>query len=388
MRGSIQKRGKQSWRLVFDLERGLDGKRRQKVVSFKGPKRDAEAELSRILAEIKDGGFADPGNITVKEYLKRWLEHVATKTSSKTHERYDEIVRLAISPHLGTIKLAKLRPMDVQGFYSEALKVGHKRRKGGLSPRTVLHYHRILSQALKQAVRWQILTRNPADAVEPPKPEAREIKVIDEGQMATLLRGAENTTLYIPTLLAITTGLRRGEILGVRWQDVDLDRGVLSVVQSLEETRNGLRFKPPKTKRSRRVITLPTVTIEGLRRHRAEQAQVRLRLGIGRDENGLVCPRYDGRPRSPRAFTKEFTRLVAKLDIPHITFHGLRHSHATQLLRAGVHPKIAQERLGHSSIATTMDLYSHVTASMQEDAATLVDGALRAAIGIRDGNKS
>ena len=190
------------------------------------------------------------------------------------------------------------------------------------------------------------------------------------------------------TLLAVTTGLRRGEILGLRWQDVNLDRGILSVVQTLEQTREGLRFKPPKTKRSRRVVTLPTVTIEALRHHRAEQARIRLQLGMGRDEEGLVCAKYDGQPRSPRNFTKEFTRLISRLDIPHITFHGLRHSHATQLLGAGIHPKIAQERLGHSTIATTMDLYSHVTESMQEDAAARIDDALRAAIGKHKGNKS
>jgi integrase len=151
--------------------------------------------------------------------------------------------------------------------------------------------------------------------------------------------------------------MRRGEVLGLRWQDVDLDRGVLSVVQALEETKDGLRFKAPKTKHSRRKVTLPGITVEALRRHKVEQARLRLQLGLGRDDNALVCPRIDGKPRSPRAFTKEFTRLAAKADIPPITFHGLRHSHATQLLQAGVHPKVAQERLGHSTIATTMDLY-------------------------------
>lgn len=388
MRGSIQKRSKGSWRLVFDLERDRTGKRRQKVITYRGTKKDADAELSRLLADIENGGFVDPGNITVAEYLERWLGHVKIKTSAKTRERYGEIVRLALVPHLGTIKLAKLRPMDIQGFYAHALKFGHKQREGGLSARTVLHYHRILSQALKQAVKWQLLTRNPADAVEPPRPERKEMIVLDEDQTATLLEGAQDTTLYIPSLLAVTTGLRRGEILALRWRDVDFDRGTLAVTQSLEETKDGLRFKQPKTKRSRRVVTLPSITIDALRRHRIEQAQLRLQLGLGRDDNGLVCSRYDGQPRSPRAFTKEFTRLVAKLDIPRTTFHGLRHSHATQLLRAGIHPKIAQERLGHSTIATTMDLYSHVTDTMQEDAAAQIHAGLQAAIGKRKRNKS
>ncbi len=139
MRGSIQKRGKNSWRFVFDLERDHMGKRRQKAVTYRGSKRDAEAELSRILAEIENGGFVDPGNITVAEYYERWLAHVATKTSAKTHERYEEVFRLGIAPHLGSIKLSSLRPIHIQTFYAEALKSGKARRVGGLSARTVLH---------------------------------------------------------------------------------------------------------------------------------------------------------------------------------------------------------------------------------------------------------
>jgi integrase len=175
--------------------------------------------------------------------------------------------------------------------------------------------------------------------------------------------------------------------LALQWSHVDLDRGTLAVVQTLEQTKAGLRLKPPKTKRSRRVVTLPSLTVEALRRHKADQAAMRLKLGMGKDDSGFVCARWDGELRSPRALTKEFARLIAKLDLPRISFHGLRHSHATHLLRAGVHPKVAQERLGHSTIATTMDLYSHVTATMQEDAAVRVDVALKAALGKRNANK-
>ncbi len=212
--------------------------------------------------------------------------------------------------------------------------------------------------------------------------------VLDEAQVATLLNGAQGTSLYVPILLAATTGMRRGEILALRWSALDLERGTVAVVQSLEQLIGGLNFKEPKTERGKRSIRLPSVTIEALRQHKARQARQRLQLGLGRDDNGLVCARYDGEPRSPQSLTREFKRLVAKLDIPRITFHGLRHSHATQLLRVGIHPKVAQERLGHSTIATTMDLYSHVTESMQEDAAARVDAALRAAIGKQKSNKN
>ncbi len=384
MRGSIQKRGKRSWRLVFDLERGHTGKRKQKAVTFRGTKRDAETELSRILAEIKNGGFVDPGNITVNEYLDQWLEHVSTKTAAKTHERYEEIVRLGLAPHLGTIKLSKLRPIDIQGLYADALKSGRLHRTGGLSARSVLHYHRILSQALKQAVKWQLLPRNPADAVEPPRPEQKEMVALDENQTAILIEKVKGTALYIPVFLAVTTGMRRGEVLGLRWCDVDLDRGTLSVTQTLEKTREGgLHFKQPKTRKSRRTISLPSITVDALRKHRAEQMELYLSLGIGWDDGGLVCTKGPGEPVNPNTLTSGFASRVRDMDIPRVRFHDLRHTHATQLLKEGVHPKVAQERLGHATIAVTLDLYSHVMPGMQEDAAARVDRALKTALGKR-----
>ena len=177
------------------------------------------------------------------------------------------------------------------------------------------------------------------------------------------------------------------ELLALRWKDVNLNQGILSVLQSLEQTKDGIRFKAPKTQRSRRNVTLPAVTVEALRAHKAAQSELRLQLGVGRDENALVCPGLDFRPRSPAAFTREFTRFVVSLDMPRITFHGLRHTHASQLLRAGVHPKVAQERLGHSTIAVTLDMYSHVVPSMQVDAAERVDAVLKAALGKQKSNE-
>ena len=384
MRGSIQKRGKDSWRLVFDLERDHTGIRKQKTVTFRGTKRDAEAELSRILAEIKNGGFVDPGNLTVAEFLNRWLEHVSTKTATKTHERYAEIVRLGLAPRLGTIKLAKLRPIDIQGLYADALKSGRVNGTGGLSARTVLHYHRILSGALKMAVRWQLLPRNPTDAVEPPRPEHREMVALDEDQTAILIESVKGTSLYIPVMLAVTTGMRRGEVLALRWTNIDLDGATLSITQTLEKSREGgLRFKQPKTLKSRRTISLPSITVDALRRHRADQAQLYLSLGMGWGESGLVCTKGTGEPVNPNTLTSGFASHVKDTKIPRVRSDDLRHTHATQLLKEGVHPKIAQERLGHATIAVTLDLYSHVMPGMQEDAAARVDRALKSALGRR-----
>lgn len=229
-------------------------------------------------------------------------------------------------------------------------------------------------------MKWELLARNPADAVEPPQPVHQEMQVLDETETATLLGEIENSRLYVPVLLAITTGLRRGEILGLRWSDVDLIKGSVMVVSSLEQTVEGLNLKSPKTHRSRRAVALPPLAVDALRTHRAEQAAERLAIGSNYNDNGLVCPAPGGSPWRPDVFSASFTKAIRRMDIRQVRFHDLRHSHATHLLRAGVHPKVVSERLGHSSVGITLDTYSHVLPGMQQDAVKLIDAALVAAI--------
>ena len=394
MRGSVQKKNKNSWRLVFDLDRDHTGRRRQKVVAFKGSKRNAEIELARLISELENGGFVEPQTLTLGDYLERWLDsQKASSVSAKTFERYDEICRMHLVPNLGSNRLQKLQPMQIQSYYSEAHKNGRLNGKGGLSARTVLHHHRILRQALQQAVRWRLISINPADAVKPPKPVRKEMETLSDDDTAKLLNGFQDTNYFVPVLIAVTTGLRQGEILALRWGDIDFEKRSLSVRRTLEKTRqHGLRFKEPKTKRSSRVVVLPKLTLDALRQHRIAQAELQLKIGMRPSKDSLVVARATGDPINPRTFTNEFTRLLVNIrktvDMPRITFHGLRHTHATQLLSSGIHPKIAQERLGHSTIATTMDLYSHVTESMQEDAALRVDEVLRSAISKHTANEN
>jgi len=378
----IRRRGQTSWEIRVDAGRDpLTAKRRFRYKTVRGGKRDAQKELTRLLREIDDGLDIEPNRLTVAEYLERWITTGATPAvSPKTIERYAEIVRTQLIPALGHIKLAKLKPLHIQDAYSKMLESGRRDGTGGLSAQTVKHHHRVLSQALKQAVRWQLLARNPAEAVDPPSPARREILVLTEAELAKLLHTGEGTRLHAPVLVAATTGLRRGELLALHWRDIDLDRGALAVTQSLEQTRGGLRLKEPKTRRSRRTITLPGLTVEALRAHKVAQLEERLMMGKGYVQNGLVFANHDGTPISPRSFSKKFLLLVDKAGVPRITLHGLRHTHITHLLQANVHPKIASERAGHASVAITLDIYSHAVPGLQEDAAVRVDEALRRAL--------
>lgn len=381
MKGTIVRRGKSSWRLKFDV--GADpvtGGRKIAYRTVHGTKRQAEAALAKALAELQDGDFVDPSAMTVHEYLKKWLSDYARhNVAHKTFERFEELINNQIVPRLGSVKLQKLTPLQIQSAYSFMLEHG-RIKGGGLSPRTVHHVHRLLYQALRQAVKWQLLARNPVEAVTPPKPSDTEIQILEGAQIGVLLRTAESTRMYVPILLSVTTGLRRGEVFGLRWSDVDLLRGRLSVTQALEQTKAGISFKEPKTRRSRRTVTLPQVTIEVLRAHRADQAAERLALGLGKDDLGLVFTNPLGEPVSVRAASKEFARIVKRAKLPPVTFHGLRHTHLTELLKSGVHPKVASERAGHASVAITMDTYSHVLPTMQDGLTAGIDAAIRTAL--------
>jgi integrase len=284
---------------------------------------------------------------------------------------------------LGALPILKLAPVHISTAYTRWATEGRRDGKpGGLSPQSRRHIHRILKAALGRAVEEQVIARNPADVLARhlPKVERQEMKTFTAGQAARLLEAIKRNRVYWPVLVALSTGMRRGEILALRWKNIDLDRGVARVVESLEQNKAGLRFKAPKTEKAR-AITLPSFTVEELRRLKRQQAEELLALGVRQAGETLACARRDGEPMPPRSLTHEFAKVAGRVkDVPRVRFHDLRHSHATQLLSAGVHPKVAQERLGHSTITTTLDLYSHVTETMQQDAAAKLDTVFRSAI--------
>ena len=381
MKGHIRRRGKKSWAVILDLGRDETGKRKQKWHTVRGTKKDAEAELVRLIHELGTGEYVEPSKMLVREYLERWLKDYAGQSvSPKTLERYRQIIDGNITPAVGGYALSKLKPLHIQSFYTDSLTSGRKDGKGGLSAQTVLHFHRILHRAMGQAVKWQLLGRNPVDAVEPPRPERKEMVALDDAETAQLLKVLNGSILYMPVTIAVTTGMRRGELLALRWRNVDLKNGQITINQALEQTKDGVRFKTPKTDRSRRGVALPSFVVDILKAHKKEQAETRLKLGSAYQNNDLVFPRPDGTVWPPDSFSTAFAAFVRRSKLPQVRLHDLRHSHATQLLLQGVHPKIVSERLGHSKVGITLDTYSHVLPGMQEDAAEKIDVALRVAI--------
>jgi integrase len=293
-------------------------------------------------------------------------------TAARVHESSGYLLEAHVIPALGGYKLSKLRPADLQRYYAAQLDLSR-------APSSVRKDHNYLHSACKHAVMMQLLVTNPADFVVPPRIVRSEMKVLDEGQAAAMLHAAEGTSLHMALLLAIGTGMRRGELLGLRWGDVDLEAATAAVNQTLQEAYGKIVFKEPKTAKSRRRITLPGVVVDALRAHRAEQARKTLAHEPNWTDSAFVLAAPHGGPWRPSNFDTIWRRFKTKQKLE-IRFHDLRHTHATQLLKVGVHPKVVSERLGHASIAITLDVYSHVLPGMQEAAAELIDAGLRAAL--------
>jgi integrase len=383
MKGSIRERSPGHFAIILDQRDAATGKRKRKWHSFTGTKRQAQIECARLISETNGGTYVEPSKITVLQFFDRWLRHIKPNVSPRTHERYGQIALKNIAPLLGAKTLLKLKPIEISEAYSTALESGRRDGKGGLSPRTVHHMHRVLFSALDQAERWKMVPRNPAALLEKkdrPKIEKKTVATIDPDATAHAMEAARERRLFIPLVLGALCGLRRGEITALRWKSVDLDRGQLAVIASTEQTDAGaVREKETKSGRAR-TIALPTLVVDELRRWRLAQARELLRLGVRSDDSWHVVTQVDGAPLQPRSLTHTVSAFLKSWGV---TLHGLRHSHASHLLASKIHPKVVQERFGHSSIAITMDIYSHLMPNIQEGAASAVDDVLRAAINRR-----
>lgn len=379
MQGHIRQRSKGSWTVVVSLGRDpATGRRKQLWRTIRGTRKEAEQELVRLLHERDTGITQPPGKLIVADYLLRWLEDYArVNVAPTTFQPYETAIRRHLIPALGSIVLSRLRPQHIQAYFADALKQGRADGRGGLSPTTVLYHHRVLREALHHAVRWQLLTRNPADYAQPPRAKKRELVPLGAAEIDKLLEAARDTRYESLVRLAVLTGMRQGELLGLCWGDVDLEAATLYVRQTAARLPGqGITHRPPKTHRSRRPVALSANTVALLRAHRREQIEERLKLGPAYQDNGLVFATAIGTHVDTSNLHRVWKRIVSAAGFSGTRFHDLRHAHATLLLKQGVHPKIVSERLGHAGIGITLDIYSHVLPGLQAEAAEQIDVAM------------
>jgi integrase len=362
MRGHIRRRGK-SWQLQIYVS-GPDGKRYYETV--RGRKSDAQRRLRELLSSLDKGVSVPSGRLTLSTHLHNWLEgYVATNCSPRTFDGYSSIIERHLIPALGGVQLKNLTPQAISTYYGKAVKK--------LSARTVHHQHRVLSQALKYAVKQGFLGRNPAELVDPPRPEKRRMRTLTPSEVEVLLKVAEGNDYYPVIYTAVSTGLRQAELLGLRFRDIDLDMCSISVSQVLYKRGGVCTFKEPKTEHSRRSVAMTPKLALYLREYRAERESL-YKQSFTPDTLVFTSAKFE--PIDPGVLSHSFTRTAKRAGLADVSFHTLRHSFASLMLSRGAKPKVISEALGHSSVAFTMDTYAHIISGMQEDAMLLLDEVL------------
>src|SRR5262245_30907054 len=363
MRGHIRRRGKASWELKYDIANVReDGQRRTQYRSFKGTKAQAQSELAKLLVAVDEGAHVEASKVSVGQHvlsrLAQWKG--SGRISPKTAERYEQLIRAQLIPFLGRVPLQRLKSRDVEACHTTLMTKGRQDGAGGVSARTISHVHKILSKALKEGVRHGMVVRNVATEEPPPRVEAEKMKILSAAQIKELMAELAGQPMYAPAVTALFTGVRRGELLALRWDDVDLERKTMRVHASLEETKAGLRFKGTKTKSGERELTLPDIVISTLRDHRKAQLELRMKLGLGKmPANALVFSTPEGEPLQPNSFSFAWKDVAIELNLD-VSFHALRHTHASQLIDAGIDVVTIAHRLGHASPTITLSVYAHL----------------------------
>ncbi|MED4785247.1 site-specific integrase [Brevibacillus choshinensis] len=367
MRGSVKKEGS-TWYYVIDLGRDEQGKRkRKKQRGFKN-KADAEKALTQILNELDRGTFIEPTKMLYGDFLEEWLRNKQKSVKKQSFTNYVSIKEAYLLPEFGSIPIQKLNAFMLQRFVNSLCDKG-------LTHAYIKKITDILNSSLKRAQRLDIIQKNPMELVEKPRIAKKEMKVWDIAETEKFLRSAKPERVYIAFLLAITTGMRQGEILGLRWKDINFDKSSLCISQTLSHDGKEL-ISEAKTKSSIRSIHLPNETIEELKRHRSLIIKEKLLSGEEYKDHDLVVCTSVGTPMIPRNLTKIWKRLTSQARVSSIRFHDLRHTHATLLLSQGIHIKVVSERLGHNDTRMTLDTYSHLLPSMQAEASKAIDQAL------------
>jgi integrase len=378
MRGNITRRGKSSWRLKYDAGRDpLTGERRIRYLTVRGKRQDAERELTKLLSAVHEGTDIEPTKVTIRAYLTAWLD-ADTGLSGKTKERYRQLAEQQIFPHLGDRVMQMLKPAEVQNWHGILSQSGGKGGKP-LAPQTVTHAHRVLHRALERASKAEIVSRNVASSVPPPKVPDEEIEIIAPIQLAGIATSlADVWPLRTIAATLLGTGMRRGELCALAWRDIDLDTAMVTIDKSVEETKAGLRIKATKTRHGRRRISLPPSTVEELRTYRRRELEQRLALGLGRMAPADLVFHQAGELLSPDNLSRDWRRDVMTYRLPPVRLHALRHTHASILIDAGLDILSISRRLGHASPTTTLRVYGHLFRDKNAASAAAFEAALQA----------
>jgi len=383
MTGSIIPKGKDTWKIVISMGTGADGKRRRHIETIHGPKRAAQKRIRELL-DLKDKGIITPqARLTLAEHLRNWLAgYVSTSCSPRTIDSYESIVRVHIIPALGHYQLRQLNHQAIQEYYSKAKKA--------LTPRTVHKHHRLLSQALKYAVKQGYLARNPCDLVDAPKWQPKKMRALEESEVPIFLEAASSSPYYPVYYTAISTGLRQAELCGLTWRDINTETtidekgntkyGYVSVNQVLYKRRGVLELKAPKTKQSRRQVSMTQNLAIYLKDYKSSQELLYWQANDWHINKPLpldyfVFGFFD-KPCSPSMLSHDFARIAQKAGLKGVRFHDLRHTFASLMLMRGAPAKVISEALGHASVAFTLQTYAHVLSGMQEKAMSLLNDVL------------
>lgn len=369
MKGSIVQRG-DSYSIVIDVGRDAFGKRKQRWFSGFKSKKEAEKALPKLLVKLEDGELIDTNNMTIEKFFSEWLEGKIKKDnlSPTTIDGYKNIIFNHIIPTIGKLKLQEVKPYNIQKYFDL--------KSNSLSARTLNNHKRVLTTGFIHALDMDLIEKNPMNRVKPPREKKEETKILNVDECNLLLEKVQNNlTLKMPVTLALLLGLRRGEVLGLSWDSVDLDNKTIKIVQNLEYVKGKYYFKEPKTLKSKRTLSIPDSLVDILRKHYTWQCEMKLRSKNtwGSKEN-LVCTRKkDGTVITPHTLSTMFNYFLRTNKLPQIRFHDLRHTNASLMLAAGVSSKVAGDRLGHSKVSITLDLYSHVMESVDREAAEKID---------------
>ena len=375
MKGCINKAGN-SW--GFTITIGIDdkGKRIQKRYGKFKTKKDAEKACNEMIYQLEHGTFVVPKELTLEAYLKEWLEESCkSKLTPCTYAGYKVNIEKHILPTLGKIPLQKLQPIQIQRLYND--KLYSESNQDGLSPSIIRYIHSVLRKALNNALKMQYVQRNVCEAVELPKIKKTEANFLNKDEVAKMLEAFKGNDVYIPTLLAVGLGLRRGEILGLQWKDFDFEKRLVTIRRALLPLKtDGQMFSECKTEKSNRTLAVPDNILTCLKQVRREQMENKLFFGREYQDYDLIYCNPDGSPVTPNSFNHRFDEALKKAGLKHVRVHDLRHTNASLMLSQGVPMKVASERLGHTTIGITMDLYSHIDVELQYDAAEKLNTAI------------